>query len=126
VDAEGQVLGRLASRLAILLRGKHRAEYSPHQLCGDYVIVINAGKLKMTPAKFRRKTYFKHTGYLGHLRAIPLEKMFEERPVELIERTVRGMLPANRLRPRALKRLHVFADASHHYEAQKPIPIPLR
>ncbi|ALM09435.1 MAG TPA: 50S ribosomal protein L13 [Candidatus Peribacter riflensis] len=126
IDAEGQVLGRLAARVALMLRGKNKALFSPHQLCGDHVVVVNAAKLTMTPAKFRRKTYFTHTGYLGHLKAIPLQRMFEERPVELIEQSVHGMLPRNRLRPQALKRLHVFAGADHTFEAQKPVLTPLR
>jgi large subunit ribosomal protein L13 len=126
LDAEGQVLGRLAVKIAHLLRGKHRAAYSPHQIHGDHVVVINARKLKMMPSKFRRKTYFKHSGYLGHMKVIPLQTMFQERPAELIEQSVRGMLPVNRLRPIALKHLHVFADAEHTFAAQKPSPLPLR
>ena len=126
IDAEGQVLGRLAARVAMMLRGKHRPEFSPHLLAGDHVVVINAAKLKMSPSKFRRKTYFTHTGYIGHLRALPLEKMMEERPAEVIEKAVYGMLPGNRLRPLAMKRLHVLAGAEHRFSAQKPIPTPQR
>jgi len=126
IDAEGQVLGRLAVRVANLLRGKHRPAYSPHLIYGDHVVIINASKLKMTPAKFRRKTFFKHSGYLGHLKAIPLQKMFEERPTDLIEQAVRGMLPGNRLRPLAISRLHIFANAEHTFAAQKPVSTPLR
>lgn len=122
MDAEGQVLGRLAVKVANLLRGKHRAAYSPHQIHGDHVVVINAGKLKMMPAKFRRKTYFKHSGYLGHLKAIPLQTMFVERPADLVEQAVTGMLPRNRLRPLAIRRLHIFAGAEHTFAAQKPAP----
>lgn len=126
LDAEGQVLGRLAVQIVRLLRGKHRAAFSPHQVHGDHVVVINADKLKMQASKFRRKTYYKHSGYLGHIRAIPLKKIFEERPAELIEQSVSGMLPRNRLRPVALKRLHVFAGSEHAFAAQKPKPLSLR
>lgn len=126
VDAEGQVLGRLAARVALLLRGKHKPTFSPHQACGDHVVIINAEKLSFMPAKFRRKTYHTHSGYLGHLRAIPLRKMFEEQPAKLVEKSIRTMLPNNRLRPVILKRLHVFAGAKHTFEAQKPAPTSLR
>ncbi len=125
IDAEGQVLGRLASRVALLLRGKHKPAYSPHQACGDHVIIINAEKLSFTPAKFRRKTYYAHSGYLGHLKATPLQKMFEEAPAELITHSIRNMLPQNRLRPVSLKRLHVFTGATHTFEAQKPVAVDL-
>ncbi len=126
VDAEGQVLGRMSSRVALLLRGKNKVSFSPHQVCGDHIVIINAEKLTFTPAKFRRKTYYSHSGYLGHLRAIPLKKMFEEAPAKLIERSIRTMLPNNRLRPKILKRLHVFAGATHPFEAQKPVSTSLR
>lgn len=126
VDAEGQVLGRLAARVALILRGKHKPAFSPHQVFGDHVIIVNAEKLSFTPAKFRRKTYYAHSGYLGHLRATPLKKMFEEKPAELIERSIRNMLPQNRLRPISLKRLHVFTGATHTFEAQKPVKTSLR
>jgi len=116
----------MASRIALLLRGKNKPSFSPHQVCGDHVVIVNAEKLTFTPAKFRRKTYYSHSGYLGHLRAIPLEKMFEEAPAKLIERSIRTMLPNNRLRPKILKRLHVFAGATHPFEAQKPVPTSLR
>lgn len=126
VDAEGQVLGRLAARVSLLLRGKHKPAFSPHQCFGDHVVIINAEKLSFTPAKFRRKTYYSHSGYLGHLKATPLKKMFEDSPAELITRSIRNMLPSNRLRPISLKRLHVFKGATHTFEAQKPVPTSLR
>lgn len=125
IDAEGLLPGRVASRVAMILRGKHRATFVPHQLCGDHVVVINAGKLRVTQAKLRRKTYFKHTGYLGHLRATPMKRMMEERPTEVIRKAVYGMLPHNRLRAPALKRLHVFAGSEHEHAAQQPIPVSL-
>jgi large subunit ribosomal protein L13 len=125
LDAEGQTAGRVAARVAVVLRGKHQPQFSPHRVGGDHVVVINAGKLKMLPAKFRRKTYFKHTGYLGHLRATPLREMFEERPTEVIRKAIFGMLPDNRLRAKALKHLHIFAGSEHEHAAQKPVPFPL-
>ena len=123
VDAADKNLGRLAAQVASLLRGKHRPGFSPHQLWGDQVVVINASKLKFHPVKLRRKTYFKHSGYIGHLRATSLETMMEERPVQVIEKAVQGMLPKNRLRAQMLKRLHVFAESEHTHEAQKPVPL---
>ncbi|HAI98972.1 TPA: 50S ribosomal protein L13 [Candidatus Peribacteria bacterium] len=125
IDADGKSLGRLAVKVSTVLRGKHRASYSPHQLCGDHVIVINAAKLGIHPTKLYRKTYVKHTGYLGHIHTSSLKQMMERDPVNVIERAVKGMLPVNRLRPQMLKRLHVFADALHGHEAQKPAPLSL-
>lgn len=120
IDAEGQNLGRLAARVAFILRGKHRATFSAHKVSGDNVIVINAAKLKFHPTKLFRKQYVSHSGYLGHMSMTSLERMMEKKPTSVIERAVRGMLPANRLRPTLLKRLHVYADAAHNHEAQKP------
>ena len=125
VDATDQNLGRLSTRIAILLRGKHRQGFSPQQLCGDHVIVINAGKLAFHPTKLYRKTYSHHTGYIGHLKTISLGKLFEKDPRQVIIRAVKGMLPKNNLRPEMLKRLHVFADDQHPHEAQKPIALTL-
>ncbi len=125
VDAEGANLGRLAAWAASVLRGKHRPTYSPHMLCGDHVIVMNAAKLAIPPGKFRRKEYHRHTGYLGHLRTVSLERLLTEKPTELIERAVKGMLPKNTLRKEMLKRLHVYADATHMHDAQKPVPYTL-
>ena len=125
IDAEGQNLGRLAARVAMLLRGKHRAEFSPHMICGDHVVIINAAKLNFHPTKLRRKQYVRHSGYLGHLRTTSLESMMEKKPTEVIERAVKGMLPSNRLRPTMLKRLHVFADAEHTHTAQQPEALTL-
>ena len=120
IDANGKNLGRLAVQAATLLRGKHRPTYSPHQLCGDHVIIINAGKLALPPKKGLRKTYYRHTGRVGNLQVTRLDEMMEKRPTEVIERAVKGMLPTNRLRVQMLKRLHVFAEGEHPYEAQKP------
>jgi len=125
IDAEGKNLGRIAARVSMILRGKHRASFSPHQISGDHVVVINAGKLTFTASKFRRKTYYKHSGYLGHLKATPLAKMLAEKPAKVIEKAVYGMLPINRLRAKAMLRLHVFAGSEHTHTAQKPVPLPL-
>jgi len=126
VDADGQSLGRISARIAHILRGKHRPSFSPHQLCGDHVVVINAGKLNLPQKKLMQKTYKRHTGYMGHLRSKTLGTMMEEGPEKVIQLAVKGMLPANRLRPQMLKRLHVSADENHQYQAQQPTPLSLK
>jgi large subunit ribosomal protein L13 len=123
IDAEGQNLGRLAAKVAHILRGKHRRSFAPHQLCGDHIVVLNAAKLAFQPRKFLRKSYADHTGYLGHFRRRSLADVMRERPAEVIERAVHGMLPKNRLRARMLKRLHVFAGSEHSHAAQNPVPL---
>lgn len=125
VDATDQVIGRLGSRVAHVLRGKHKATFSPHQLCGDVVIVINAEKLAVTPEKGRRKSYFKHKGMLGHTSTFTLSEMMERDARKVIEFAVYGMLPRNRLREDQMHRLHVFKDAEHPYAAQKPEALDL-
>lgn len=120
VDAEGQSLGRMASKVAHVLRGKHRPTFSPHQLCGDHVVIINASKLSIPQKKLMQKMYRRHSGYIGHLRSKTMGKMMEESPEKVVQLAVKGMLPANRLRPQMLKRLHVFTDENHSYAAQKP------
>lgn len=122
VDAEGQNLGRLAARVATFLRGKHRPTYSPQQLCGDHVIIVNVEKLTFEASKLRRKMYFHHTGYLGSLRRTPLSKMNEEKPEFVLEHAISGMLPKNRLRNQMIKRLHILRGTEHPYAAQKPVP----
>ncbi len=125
LDAEGQSLGRVASKAAHVLRGKHKPGFSGHQLCGDHVIILNIEKLAITPAKARRKTYVDHTGYQGSLSRTSLGKMMERKPLEVMQKAVKGMLPGNRLRPQMLKRLHLFAGSEHTYAAQKPQAIPV-
>ena len=125
VDATGQTIGFVSSKVAHVLRGKHRPSFSPHQLCGDHVVIINVDKLSVTPEKARRKTYFHHTGFLGHSHVKSLAKMMEETPEKVIEKAVYGMLPKNRLRPQMLKRMHVYVGAEHKYGAQKPKPLDL-
>lgn len=125
VDATGLTIGFVSSKVAHVLRGKHRPSFSPHQLCGDHVIVINVEKLAVTPEKGRRKTYFHHTGYLGHSHVKTLAKMMEKTPEKTIEKAVYGMLPKNRLRHQMLRRLHVHQGDRHKYAAQKPQPLDL-
>lgn len=125
VDAEGKSPGRIAARIAHVLRGKHRPSFSPHQLCGDHVVVINAGKLAITQAKLMQKTYKKHSKYMGHVRTKSLASLMEKSPETVVHITVEGMLPPNRLRPQMLKRLHVFAGAEHTYGAQQPVPLTI-
>ncbi len=123
IDAEGQVIGRVAAKAAHMLRGKHLPTFSPHQLCGDHIIVLNAEKVATTPAKLQGKMYYSHTGHPGGFKARTLEKMLQSRPEEVIELAVKGMLPGNRMRAKLLKRLHVIAGNEHKYAAQKPTSI---
>lgn len=126
VDAKGQNLGRMATKIATILRGKDKVSFSPHQLCGDHVIVINAKELEFHPTKHRRRVYVKHTGYLGHMKTWSLQQMIDSRPTTLVEKAVKGMLPSNRLSRQMMKRLHIFADDKHTHEAQKPIPLTVQ
>ncbi len=125
IDADGQTLGRVATKIAHVLRGKHKPAFSPHQLCGDTVIVINAGKLSFSQRKLLQKEYVSHTGYFGHVKSVRLAHMLEKHPERVIELAVKGMLSKNRLRAQMLKRLHVFAGADHQHAAQKPVPLSL-
>ena len=120
VDAEGQTLGRLATRIADQLRGKNKPEYTPHIDTGDFVVVINAEKIKVTGNKLTEKIYYRHTGYPGGLRSRTLEQMLERRPEEVIRLAVKGMLPRNRLARQQLRKLKVYAGPEHPHEAQRP------
>ena len=120
IDAEGQNLGRMSTKIATILRGKNKATFAPHQLCGDHVIVINAEKLFFHPTKHRRKIYITHSGYLGHLKTMSLQDMMDKKPTQIIEKAVKGMLPKNRLSRQMLKRLHVYVGTEHKHEAQQP------
>ena len=121
VDAEGMVLGRLATEIARVIRGKHKPTYTPHMDTGDNVIVINASKVKVTGRKLEQKQYFKHTGYMGHERYTTLGKMLSKNPERVIENAVYGMLPKTTLGRQVLRRkLRVFAGAEHPHVAQQP------
>jgi len=125
VDATGQNLGRLASRIAQILRGKHKPYFDPSQDCGDYVIVINAAKVAVHPRHLEQKVYYRHSGYPGGLKEIPLRRMLQTHPERVIEKAVWGMLPKNRLGRRMLKKLKVYAGPEHPHQAQQPRPLPL-
>jgi large subunit ribosomal protein L13 len=120
VDAADQTLGRLASQLALRLRGKHKAEYTPHADTGDNLIVLNAAKVRVTGRKLTDKFYHHHTGYVGNLKTTSLQKLLNEHPERAIEFAVKGMLPKNPLGRKMFKKLHVFAGADHPHTAQQP------
>ena len=120
VDADGLVLGRLASEIASRLRGKHNPMFTPHVDTGDSVIVINAEKIKLTGRKMEQKTYYHHSGYIGGLKAITARKLMEKRPEDVIRNAVRGMLPKNSLGREMCKKLKVYAGKEHPHSAQQP------
>lgn len=120
VDAEGQTLGRLAAEVAKVLRGKHKPTFTPHVDTGDYVIVVNAAKVKVTGKKLVQKTYFRHSGYPGGAKFTKLGHMLENRPERVVEMAVRGMLPKNKLGEQMYRKLNVYAGAEHPHQAQKP------
>lgn len=120
VDAEGKVLGRLASEIARRLRGKHKPVYTPHADAGDFVIVLNAGKLVLTGNKLTDKKYYHHSGYPGGIKETTAGKLLEERPEEVLRRAVRGMLPKNSLGRKMLTKLKIYTDSAHNHEAQCP------
>ena len=120
VDATGQTLGRLASRVATVLRGKHKPVYSPSIDTGDHVIVINADKIHVTGRKLDQKIYYRHSGYPGGLKEVTLRNALNKRPTWVVEHAVRGMLPKNRLGRRMFKRLKVYAGSEHPHSAQQP------
>lgn len=120
VDAEGQTLGRLAAEVAKVLRGKHKPTFTPHVDTGDYVIVVNAAKVKVTGKKMVQKTYFRHSGYPGGAKFTQLGHMLENRPERVVEMAVRGMLPKNKLGEQMYRKLNVYAGAEHPHQAQKP------
>ena len=125
VDAEGQTLGRLASKVAILLRGKHKPNFTPHVDCGDNVIVINSEKINLTGNKWNDKSYIRHTGYPGGQRSLTATEMFAKDPARLVEKSVKGMLPKNKLGAVLFRNLDVVVGASHKHEAQQPKTINL-
>jgi large subunit ribosomal protein L13 len=120
VDATGQTLGRLASKIAIRLRGKHKAAYTPNCDTGDHIVIVNASKVRVTGRKLTDKFYHHHTGYLGNLKTTSLEKLLDQHPERAIEFAVKGMLPKTILGRKMFKKLHVFAGADHPHSAQQP------
>jgi large subunit ribosomal protein L13 len=125
IDAEGAVLGRLATKIANMLRGKHKTNFTPHVDCGDNVIVINADKVVLTGEKWSDKQYVRYTGYPGGQKFTSAEAMLKKKPIGLIENAVRGMLPKNRLGNAIFKNMHVYTGTSHPHEAQKPKKIEI-
>ncbi|MFT4684216.1 MAG: large subunit ribosomal protein L13 [Flavobacteriales bacterium] len=120
VDADGQTLGRFASKVAMLIRGKYKPNFTPHVDCGDNVIVINAEKIQLTGKKWTDKSYIRHTGYPGGQRSLTATEMFGKDPARLVEKAVKGMLPKNKLGSALYKNLYVYAGAEHNQDAQKP------
>ena len=125
IDANDIVLGRLATKVADILRGKNKAIYTPFFDCGDFVIVINAEKIKLTGAKEKQKNYFRHSGYMGGLKKISYDKMMATHPERIIIHAVRGMLPKNRLNRKIIKKLKVYTGSEHKHTAQNPEPIQI-
>lgn len=120
VDAEGQVLGRLASKVALVLRGKHKPDYTPHVDCGDNVIILNADKIVLTGNKWDAKKYITHSGYPGGQKATPVKEMLTKYPERILENALKGMLPKNRLGRELFRNVFVYAGTEHKHEAQKP------
>jgi len=126
VDAEGQTLGRLATRLADTLRGKGKAQYTPHVDSGDFVVVVNAEKIHVTGNKLDQKRYFRHSGYPGGLRSRTLREQLARRPEEVLRTAVKGMLPKNRLARQQITKLKIYAGPEHPHKAQAPAPLDVR
>jgi large subunit ribosomal protein L13 len=125
VDAEGQTLGRLSTEIANRLRGKHKASFTPHVDTGDYVVVINAEKVKVTGRKAQDKMYYHHTGFPGGIKSISFEKLVDKAPERIIEAAVKGMMPKNKLSRAMLAKLKIYAGSEHPHEAQQPIALAL-
>ena len=125
VDATGKTLGRLATEIARRLRGKHKPEYTPHVDTGDYIVVVNAEKIRVTGKKLKDKMYYRYTGYAGNLKSMPLEQMLEKTPERVLQLAVKGMLPRNPLGRKMFSKLRVFAGPEHPHDAQQPIPLDI-
>jgi len=125
VDAEDRILGDLASKIAVILRGKNKPVFSPHIDCGDYVVVINAEKVKLSGKKLDDKTYFKHTGYMGNFSVKTAREMLETKPEKVLTEAVTGMVPNNRLRKHVMSKLMVYAGKDHKHSAQNPEPLKI-
>jgi large subunit ribosomal protein L13 len=126
VDAENQTLGRLASRIAPILRGKHKPTFTPHLDCGDFVIIVNADKVRVTGRKLDQKYYHRHSGYPGGLKSVTLRDQLASHPERVLQAAVKGMLPKNKLGRRMIKKLKVYAGDSHPHQAQQPKPLELQ
>ena len=125
VNAEGKVLGRLATDLAKILRGKNKPAFTPHVDTGDFVIVVNTGKVVLTGKKMKDKIYYHHTGYPGGIKEISAEKLLAKKPTEMLRIAVKGMLPKNSLGRQMLQKLKIYAGPDHPHEAQKPVPLEI-
>ncbi len=125
VDAEGETLGRLASRIAPILKGKHKPIYTPHLDCGDFVVIVNAEKVRVTGRKLDQKFYHRHSGYPGGLTSISLRSQLDKHPERVLIAAIRGMLPKNKLGRRMIKKLKVYAGDEHPHQAQQPKPLEL-
>jgi large subunit ribosomal protein L13 len=125
VDATGQTLGRLAAEIARRLRGKHKPQYTPNADTGDYIVVVNAEKVHTTGRKLKDKIYYRHTGYIGNMKATSLQRMLDTHPERVIEIAVKGMLPKNALGRKMFSKLHVYTGAEHAHAAQQPQPLTL-
>ena len=123
VDATGKTLGRLSTEIAHRLRGKHKPEYTPHVDTGDYIVVVNAEKIRVTGNKLKDKMYHRHTGYIGNLKSISLEKLLDEAPERALQYAVKGMLPRGPLGRKMLGKLRIFKGPEHDHAAQQPIPL---
>lgn len=125
IDAEGETLGRLASRIATILKGKHKPIYTPHLDCGDFVIVVNAEKVRVTGRKMDQKVYYRYSGYPGGLSQISLRDQLNRHPERVLQAAIRGMLPKNKLGRQMIKKLKVYAGEEHPHQAQQPKPLEL-
>ena len=125
VDANGRTLGRLASEIATRLRGKHKPEFTPHVDTGDYIVVVNAEKIRVTGNKLKDKMYHRHTGYIGNLKSTNLEKLLEKEPEQALRLAVKGMLPKNKLGSAMIKKLRIYAGPEHQHVAQQPQPLEI-
>ena len=126
VDAAGRTLGRLASELAVRLRGKHKREFTPHVDIGDFIVVVNASKVRVSGDKLNQKIYHRHSGYIGNLKSVPLKKVMQDTPERAVFSAVRGMLPKNRLGRAMLKKLKIYPGPEHKHAAQQPKPLEIQ
>ena len=126
IDAQGKTLGRLATRIAVRLRGKHKACFTPHVDTGDFIVVVNAEKIRLTGNKLKNKKYYHYSGYPGGLKAQTAEELLKKKPTALLKLAVKGMLPKNRLGRRLIKKLKIYTGAAHPHQAQQPMNLELK